>query len=309
MGRARAAIVRSAPFFAVVFLYLGLRVVVLGPVWFLGFVHMKTTASMATGTLVLKHTPIDHPLVQTLLTIPGVLLEYLKLLALPWLVGPAHDVNFVTTATSSAFYLPAAILVLFAVASYLFCRHSQHANLYLFCVIWWLLTLAPVLNLDQIVALVGDRYEYLPSFGICLLVADLATQAARSSRARTWVLSGAGVALATVWVVILWRVQPVWHDNLAMFSRCVEMFPDSARYREGLGSVLVKQEDFTGAATQFAYASKLAPDDAGIHLTLGMMYLKIHRNAEAKREMEAYYHIVFNQKKQTAKPHWYVEFK
>jgi hypothetical protein len=288
---------------------MGLRALVLGPGWMLGFVHMKTTASMATGTLVLKHTPIDHTLAQTLLTIPGVLVEYLKLFGLPWLAGPAHDVNFVTTPASSAFYLPAATLALLAIAGYLLSRNSARRGLYLFCIIWWLVTLAPVLSLDQIVALVGDRYEYLPSFGLCLLISDAAIRMAAPGGTRTWIISGVGGTIAVACAIILWRVQPVWHDDLTMFTRCVEMFPSSARYRQALGAVLIKQEDFAGAAEQLAYASRLAPDDAGIHLTLGMMYLKIHRDVEAKREMEAYYHIVFNQKKQASKPHWYIEFK
>src|SRR6202007_1265860 len=147
---------------------------------------------MAAGTLVLKHTPIDHTLAQTLLTIPGVLVEYLKLFGLPWLAGPAHDVNFVTTPASSACYLPAATRALLAIAGYLLSRNSARRGLYLFCIIWWLVTLAPVLSLDQIVALVGDRYEYLPSFGLCLLISDAAIRMAAPGGTRTWIISGVG---------------------------------------------------------------------------------------------------------------------
>lgn len=309
VGRVREAAIRSAPFFGVALVYMGLRAIVLGPRWMLGFVHTKTTASMATGTLVLQHTPADHTFGQTLLTIPGVLVEYLKLLAMPWLIGPAHDIRFVSTAASADFYVPAVILALVGMAGYIAFRNDRHAKLYLFCATWWLITLAPVLSLDQIVATVGDRYEYLPSFGFCLLMADWVTRAARCSVARRRIMTALAAAVTTFWVIILWRIQPVWHDDLTMFTRSVEMSPDSARYHQALGTILMKREDFAGGAAQLAEAARLAPDDAGLHLTLGMMYLKLHRDAEAKREMEAYYHILFNQKKTATKPHWYVEFK
>jgi protein O-mannosyl-transferase len=308
-GRARETVVRSAPFFGVALLYMGLRAIVLGPDWILGFTHTNTTASMATGKLVLQHTPVDHTLGQTLLTIPGVLVEYLKLLAMPWLIGPAHDVKFVTTAASESFYVPAAILALLGLTGYVAFRKDRRAGLYLFCAIWWLVTLAPVLSLNQIVATVGDRYEYLSSFAFCLLIADWVSRAAQLSVARTRMLTALAATIAALWMMILWRIQPVWHDDLTMFTRCVEMCPDSARYHQALSAILMKREDFTGAAAQLADAARLAPADAGTHLTLGMMYLKLHRDADAKREMEAYYHILFNQKKTAAKPHWYVEFK
>src|ERR1700730_9359788 len=308
-GRVRETLVRSAPFFGVSLLYMGLRAIVLGPGWILGFSHTKTTASMATGTLVLQHTPADHTLGQTLLTIPGVLVEYLKLLVMPWVIGPAHDVKFVTTAASEAFYAPAAILALLGLAAYLAFRKDLRARLYLFCTIWWLVTLAPVLSLNQIVATVGDRYEYLPSFAFCLLMADWVNRAAQVSIARARMLTALAATITALWVMFLWRIQPVWHDDLTMFTRCVEMCPDSARYHQALGAILMKRDDFAGAAAQLRDAARLAPDDAGTHLTLGMMYLKLHRDTDAKRELESYYHIVFNQKKQVAKPHWYVEFK
>jgi hypothetical protein len=117
---------------------------------------------------------------------------------MPWVIGPAHDVKFVTTAASEAFYGPAAILALLGLAGYLAFRKDLRARLYLFCAIWWLVTLAPVLSLNQIVATVGDRYEYLSSFGFCLLIADWANRAARVSIARAWILTALAATTAAL---------------------------------------------------------------------------------------------------------------
>jgi len=301
---------RSAPFFAVSILYMGVRAMVLGRAGILGFMHTRTTASLVNGALVFHYTPVDHTLVQTLMTLPTVLVDYIELLVFPWQAGPAHGVKFVTTPALAIFWVPVGIVASLAVLGYVASRKSARSRLYLFCALWLFVTLAPAFDFDQLWQIVADRYLYLPSFAFCLMLADCVIRFGHGSDFRWGIIAGgAAAALTIAYAASLWHLEPVWHDNLALFSRSVEMFPDSPGNRRALAAALVDRDEFEPAASQLAYASKLAPDDAGIHLALGMLYLHMRRGADAKREMEAYYHIVFNQKKRTAKQHWYIEFK
>jgi len=238
-----------------------------------------------------------------------VLVDYIELLVFPWHAGPAHGMKFVTTPALATFWVPASIVVSLAVLGYIASRKSAWSRLYLFCALWLFVALAPVFDFDQLWQIVADRYLYLPSLAFCLMLADCVIRFARGSHSRLVIGSGTAAALTIAYAVSLWHLEPVWHDNLALFSRSVEMFPDSPGNRRALAAALVDRGEYERAADQLAYASKLAPDDAAIHLALGMLYLHMRRSADAKREMETYYHIVFNQKKPAEKKHWYVEFK
>ena len=214
----------SAPFVAVSLFYLGARAMALGPSEILGGSHPS------------------HPLTfaQVLMTIPSVLVYYLELLLFPWLVGPAHDIGGVMTPGFSSFYLPAAILMLLSLTGYLVFRNSPHSRLYLFCAVWWLVALAPALTFTHLMDFVQDRYLYLPSFAFCLLLASCAIQFTHTSVARTRAVTAAAIVLAVVYVGKLWRMAPIWHDNLALFTRCVEGDPNSHYFQTLLDIALIR---------------------------------------------------------------------
>jgi Flp pilus assembly protein TadD len=75
-----------------------------------------------------------------------------------------------------------------------------------------------------------------------------------------------------------------------------------------LAAALIDLGNLQGAVRQLRDAARLAPDEPGLHLQLGFLYLRMKRSNDAARELEVYYRTAFAQKKETAPPHWYVEF-
>jgi protein O-mannosyl-transferase len=303
----------SMPFFGVDLIYMGARVLVLGPAGTFGFLAQSKRAALINGQVIISTTPVTHGFAQIFTTIPTVLLHHLELLAFPWLAGPAHDVRFVTSPGVRDFFVPVAILALLAMTAHLAFRQSPHRRLYVFLVLWWLITLAPglapAMRLGQDMNLIQDRYQYLPSFAFCVMLANLAVQFAQASSVRFRATSAVAAVLTAVYVTVLWRAQPVWRDDVALFSRCVENSPDSAFYHGQLASALIDLGDLQGAVRQLRDAATLAPDEPGLHLELGFLYLRMKHSTDAARELEAYYRTAFAEKRQTAQPHWYVEFK
>ncbi len=59
--------------------------------------------------------------------------------------------------------------------------NDRRRGLYLFCVTWMAIAIAPMMNLRGIFqgSLVQDRYRYLPSVAWCVMIADCAVRAAR----------------------------------------------------------------------------------------------------------------------------------
>jgi protein O-mannosyl-transferase len=300
-SRLSEAVKWSAPFFCIALLYLGARALVLGTRGILGFTAKSFTATLDKGKLVIQSVPIHSSAAEILATLPSVLLWYLGLLLLPWLAGPAHEAYFVNRPTFISFYAPCAILLLLTAGGHFLFRNSPRARLYLFCAIWWLVATAPAplpairLGAD----LIHDRYQYLPSFAFCLLLADMAVQCGRNSAALRRVITVTVTALVVVYAVDLWRAEAVWYDDITLFSRCVQNFPDLAHYHEVLGALLVQQGDLRSGERELVRASTLEPINYELHFKLASLYVRMKRDQDAHKELEATFRTAFARKAPT----------
>ena len=164
-ARIRSALLCMLPFVLEVFLYLVVRARALG------FVLTNPNIPVSNVTVA-----------QVLMTVPRVFVEYLAVLAIPWMAGPSHRVLIVTSPASPHFYLSVAALLMLVGGSFVLLRNHPRRRLYLFCLAWMALALAPAMDLfafleDQIV---HDGYAYLASAGGCVLVADWALNLGRA---------------------------------------------------------------------------------------------------------------------------------
>jgi hypothetical protein len=279
-----AQVIRTCvPFAVVTIAYIAARLNALGPTYFLGTHHVATSIVLRGFERPLpNYTPA-----QLLMTMPGVLLTYLAVLALPAMAGPTHAVEFVTSPQPMALMSAAALIILVAAASVLAWRSSQR-RIYLFCAAWALLTLAPALNLNSIWYLVDDRYLYAPSFGWCLAFALAAMQiSAHSARARRSVGAALAVLLA-MYAVSTAQAEHYWRDDIAFFQRCVEIQPDHADFRFDLASLMNKAGDFEGAVRVLKEGTALDPDNAPIHMKLAQQYERMGREQDFERELQKF---------------------
>src|SRR5208282_3962387 len=153
-----------------------------------------------------------------------------------------------------------------------------------FCAVWSLLTMAPALNLNGLWWLAEDRFLYSPSFGWSLAVAVAALQiAAAGSRARKAV--GAAIAaLLALYAASTVQTERYWHDDVALFQRCVEIDPYESDYRLRLALAMKRSGDFEGAARELQSATTLDPDNILLHLKLAEQYVMMGRDLESQRE-------------------------
>jgi protein O-mannosyl-transferase len=258
VDRVRAAILRAAPFAVMVVAYLIVRRLVLG------FATLPGAANHASFA-------------QRLMTIPLVIATYLELLVIPWLAGPAHRLLFVTSPLAPEFYLPVAALIAIGGALVIALGSHPDRRLLLFCALWSAITISPVMYLPALLPnqLVHDNYAYLPSVGFCIALADWAAGIANASAlGRRAVAIGAATMLA-VCAAFLWRLQPVWYDDLALFSRCIAVFPESAACHGELGTRLEAAGDYHGAERELARAVALEPQDGMFLYDLGVVHARM----------------------------------
>ena len=179
--RLRSALGAGIPFWVVVLLYLPLRIRALK-----GFAHPVTPLSLS----------------QEILTIPSVLLFYLRLLVWPSGLSCYYDTPYISIPSWDGFVLPAVLLALVGAALVFWYRRTrrsapEQAKAIAFACVWMALTLLPVLNFRFLPEseIAHDRYVYLPSVGFAILVAMALRQAmgvaAQSFSRPAWALLGA----------------------------------------------------------------------------------------------------------------------
>ena len=277
----------ALPFMIVAIAYLCARLSALGTSHFLGLPYIeKPSAVLGWERSVPPRTPADM-----ILTAPLVLLDYLGVLALPGFAGPAHNVQWVTTASPITFICAGILVMLAAVALALIWR-SQDRRIYLFCAAWSLLTIAPAMKLNALALLVQDRVLYGPSFGwslaIALAAVRLSAHSGSGRAARQWVptaVYGAMTVVLAAYAISAVRLEGYWYDNLTFFARCVALAPYNVDYRRELVEELNQKGDLTTAMNAIRQAVNQEPDNIYLHQKLAEQYALMQRAEDFQAEI------------------------
>jgi Flp pilus assembly protein TadD len=151
---------------------------------------------------------------------------------------------------------------------------------------WYLGTLVPVIGLVQVgMQSRADRYTYIPSIGIFLLlawgIADLFQRWPKAERA----LAAVPAAACLACLMATFNQVQVWKDSASLFGHALEVTANNYMGYYGLGGVLRDQGKLDEAVTAYREAVRLFPNYAGAHGNLGGVYLKQGRLDEAVAEL------------------------
>jgi hypothetical protein len=178
-----------------------------------------------------------------------------------------------------------------------------------FWLFWFVVTLAPMLNIVPFPTLMQDRYMYLPLVGVLaapafMLDAALRAPAARRFAAAAAAVAALGAALLTHRQVAAWHDElSLWRDwavqewylpaevgplrgpmsdqKLAVLEEIARARPDDLVARHNLGALLYERGDLPRAQAELEAAQELGGRDAGVPLlNLGRVYLQ---TADAQR--------------------------
>jgi tetratricopeptide (TPR) repeat protein len=184
----------------------------------------------------------------------------------------------------------AGLAVLFALAAlFLVCWRSRERNVRFasFAIMWFLATLAPVLNVHWVGENVfAERYLYLPSVGVAWLVGLGAAKLWSRAGARPpqrWALALVGVTVAMLYAARIVIRDREWSNDVVLFTRNLEFEPAPQIFLD-LGLALAGQGKIDEAITQYTDALRIKPDFAEAHLNLGNALAAQGRIDEAIRQ-------------------------
>jgi Tfp pilus assembly protein PilF len=243
------------------------------------------------------------------------------------MLWPARLCAYYVFPVSWAVLLPQVLggIVTVLAGAALFALCWRRARLVSFGVVWFVVTLVPVLDVRVMpIAAFAERYLYLPSVGFCWILAWAALGLWRlaDARGRTWrvAVASAGALLAVLAIVRTVIRNRDWHDDLRFYRSALAVSPDAYVMHTDLGKLywdmgqkqlagqewraalkiqpeepvvlsnmgllLTSEHRYDEAVDDLKRALETAPEDTGSHIDLGMAYDEMGRRDDAEREFQ-----------------------
>ncbi len=257
---------RTAPFFALILLYLGMRYYVLG------FLRQDEPKSLGISAM------------RVLITIPSVLLSYARMLLIPYPLGVMYDKTYVQSVLDPRFWGKALVIAGLLGGALWFVRSSSTGRRALaFMVIF----IVPVLNLRafrQEESLLHDRYLYLPSVGFCILAAmGFDWLAGRFAERRREVFAAATLVTAGVLLGLTFLQNFSWQSELAMTENAMKVAPRWPFLHNYIGAYYAEQRRYPEAERAYLETLDVDPKYYDALSNLGDVYREEGRLNDAER--------------------------
>jgi protein O-mannosyl-transferase len=136
--------------------------------------------------------------------------------------------------------------------------------------LWYCGTLVPASQVVQTgVQAMADRYTYIPSIGVLILIVWGAYELTRRWRYQVLALSGACGASIVLCLPLTRQQIGYWRDSEAVWRHAVEVTENNYLAHWLFGGALLEKGRTSEAIRQLQEAVRLKPDDAGLHNCLG----------------------------------------
>jgi tetratricopeptide (TPR) repeat protein len=167
------------------------------------------------------------------------------------------------------FILP--VVVVLAGAAIL-CYASWRSRVWAFLSAWCAVMLVPILNVTlwSNTENVHDRYLYLPSMAVCVMLASLLSWQPYRRYTRTAAMSLAAMATGYGFVTA-WEVR-YWRNDYVLAQHGVEVSPGHPIAPQLLGNALIRQERISEAVPYLLDALKAQPENVDSLCSLAFCY-------------------------------------
>jgi tetratricopeptide (TPR) repeat protein len=148
--------------------------------------------------------------------------------------------------------------------------------------LWYIGTLVPVIGLVQVgTQSMADRYTYVPSIGIFIMVAWGAAELLRNWKYRKPALAITASAILLV-LLIHTRIQVrYWRNSISLYEHTLAVTENNSVMHFNLGHAYQSQNNLDQAVKHYLEAIRLRPKDPEAHNNLATIFLQQNRIDEA----------------------------
>ena len=152
---------------------------------------------------------------------------------------------------------------------------------------WFVGTLIPVIGLVQVgEQAMADRFTYLPSLGVLIIVVWGAEELTRHWRHQVMILTVAGLTTTGLCVLATRQQIGYWQDSETLFRHALAVTKNNYVAHNNLGDALASKGLLIEADEHFREAIRLKPDDADAYYNLGTILERQGNNDEAIRPLQ-----------------------
>ena len=157
-------------------------------------------------------------------------------------------------------HIDAALLFVAAAAVILY-RWGRKYRWLTVGMLWYAGTLVPVIGLVHVgAAVMADRYTYLPSIGVAIVVAWAAEAMFARLRYGKAVSAAAGVALLTACIFLTHMQVGCWRDSSSLFRHTLDVTENNFTILNNYGGLLSREGKYDEALRQFKEAVQISPE-------------------------------------------------
>jgi tetratricopeptide (TPR) repeat protein len=223
----------------------------------------------------LSHAAPNSSVYNWLLTLPSILVFYVKNWLFPVRLSEFYDLFYQSSFNLKGVVLPAVALIAIAAALWVL-RKPLGVQATIYAAIWLLIPLLPALytfafRSDE---LVHDRYFYLPSVGASMLLAlvvDRAFAGQHTVLGQPSRVVGAALALAAVLGLCAAREASSWSDDYTLYSRGRQIAPLNSTAMNNLGAEMLKRQEIDASQELFESGHQRYPGDDRFAFNLGRL--------------------------------------
>jgi protein O-mannosyl-transferase len=224
----------------------------------------------------------EHTWAEVVFSAPSIFLFYLKKLFLPSNLSGCY-VNPLTASPNGTFWLQLTVcfVCLAAIAWFAF-RYSRLLGPAFALIVIPVLPALAVIRIYPQGDMTHDRYLYLPSVGLALLVATLVQQASSLQKPAKIAVTVFVIAVAGVFSAETVLQQRYYQDDLTFYHRAIAVSPSDSFVRGMLGNVYLDQRRSDLAIEEFQKAHQISPENqkATLFLARGLFVVGKHHEAE-----------------------------
>lgn len=219
------------------------------------------------------------PLTWRLINVPLAYIAYLEKIFWPQNLAVFYPYSQMQTSLAG---FALALLVL-AGLTWICLRERQRCPWLLVGWLWFGVMLLPVIGIMQVgLQSFADRYTYLPSLGIVMIVSWLLVHCASPSR----VMRSVVVVIVAVGLLVLGvgvrRQLSYWNDSVALFRRALVVNGDDPTIRNYLANAYRMAGALDEAIAQYEAILKVAPESAAFQYRLGYLLMQQGRSEAAQ---------------------------
>jgi protein O-mannosyl-transferase len=142
---------------------------------------------------------------------------------------------------------------------------------------WHMIILLPVIGIIQIGShAMADRYHYLPSIGIAVMLAWGAPHLFQRKDRRKEILLPLGIVSLAIMAFLTWQQCGYWKDSISIFNHSLQVTKDNFLARNNRGTAFSKIGQYDLAIEDYNAAISLNPD-AEVYNNRGVAYANIHQ--------------------------------